>query len=61
MLAVCLRGSILLQSFSCLKPETLPPHKVNGTSLYEQLVWEYQLGLPLYLWATKALEELTCK
>ncbi|XP_038182848.1 CST complex subunit CTC1 isoform X4 [Arvicola amphibius] len=61
VLAPCLRGVLLLQSFSCLKPETLPSFKVHGASLYEQLVWECQLGLPLYLWATKALQELASK
>ncbi|XP_052613503.1 LOW QUALITY PROTEIN: CST complex subunit CTC1 [Peromyscus californicus insignis] len=61
VLALCLHGTVLLQSFSPLKPETLPSFKVHGASLYEQLVWERQLGLPLYLWATKALEELACK
>ncbi|KAL6039620.1 hypothetical protein STEG23_002427 [Scotinomys teguina] len=61
VLALCLRGTALLKSFSPRQPETLPSFKVHGASLYEQLVWEYQLGLPLYLWATKALEELACK
>ncbi|XP_057632491.1 CST complex subunit CTC1 isoform X4 [Chionomys nivalis] len=61
VLALCLHGTILLQSFSCLKPETLPSFEVYGASLYEQLVWEYQLGLPLYLWAMKALKELASK
>ncbi|CAO2643726.1 CST complex subunit CTC1 [Lemmus lemmus] len=61
VLALCLHGTVLLQSFSCLKPETLPSFKVHGASLYEQLVWEYQLGLPLYLWATKALKDLAGK
>ncbi|KAL1778995.1 CST complex subunit CTC1 isoform X1 [Sigmodon hispidus] len=61
VLALCLHGSVFLQSFSRLKPETLPSYKVHGASLYEQLVWEYQLGLPLYLWATKALKELAYK
>ncbi|XP_007606426.1 CST complex subunit CTC1 isoform X1 [Cricetulus griseus] len=61
VLALCLHGTVLLQSFSCLKPETLPSYKVHGASLYEQLVWERQLGLPLYLWATKTLNELSRK
>ncbi|KAM7333629.1 hypothetical protein ACRRTK_006949 [Alexandromys fortis] len=61
ILALCLRGTVLLQCFSCLKPETLPSFEVYGASLYEQLVWEYQLGLPLYLWAMKALKELASK
>ncbi|XP_028635969.1 CST complex subunit CTC1 isoform X1 [Grammomys surdaster] len=61
VLALCLHGTVRLQGFSCLKPETLPSYKVYGASLYEQLVWKCQLGLPLYLWATKALEELVCK
>lgn len=61
VLALCLHGTVLLQSFSCLKPETLSSFKVHGASLYEQLVWECQLGLPLYLWATKALKELANK
>ncbi|XP_075848199.1 CST complex subunit CTC1 isoform X3 [Microtus pennsylvanicus] len=61
ILALCLHGTVLLQHFSCLKPETLPSFQVYGASLYEQLVWEYQLGLPLYLWAMKALKELASK
>ncbi|XP_041520815.1 CST complex subunit CTC1 isoform X3 [Microtus oregoni] len=61
ILALCLHGTVLLQHFSCLKPETLPSFEVYGASLYEQLVWEYQLGLPLYLWAMKALKELASK
>ncbi|XP_059989425.1 CST complex subunit CTC1 isoform X3 [Lagenorhynchus albirostris] len=61
MLAPCLRGAVLLQGFSRLMPETQSSHRTPGASLYEQLVWEHQLGLPLYLWASKALEELACK
>ncbi|TEA35284.1 hypothetical protein DBR06_SOUSAS2810164 [Sousa chinensis] len=61
MLAPCLRGAVLLQGFSRLMPETQSSHRAPGASLYEQLVWEHQLGLPLYLWASKALEELACK
>ncbi|XP_053426566.1 CST complex subunit CTC1 isoform X2 [Nycticebus coucang] len=61
VLAPCLRGAVLLRNFSCQKPGTQSSHQAYGTSLYEQLVWEHQLGLPLYLWATKTLEELTCK
>ncbi|XP_057572891.1 CST complex subunit CTC1 [Hippopotamus amphibius kiboko] len=61
MLAPCLRGAVLLRGFSCQMPETQSSHRAPGASLYEQLVWEHQLGLPLYLWATKALEELACK
>ncbi|KAF5911864.1 hypothetical protein HPG69_015842 [Diceros bicornis minor] len=61
VLAPCLRGAVLLRGFSRQKPETPSPHQAQGASLYEQLVWERQLGLPLYLWATKALEELACK
>uniref|UniRef100_A0A673VIV6 CST complex subunit CTC1 n=2 Tax=Suricata suricatta TaxID=37032 RepID=A0A673VIV6_SURSU len=61
VLAPCLHGAVLLRGFSCQKPETPLFHQAQGASLYEQLVWERQLGLPLYLWATKALEELACK
>ncbi|XP_035155873.1 CST complex subunit CTC1 isoform X1 [Callithrix jacchus] len=61
VLAPCLRGAVLLQRFSCQKPGTHSSRQAYGASLYEQLVWEHQLGLPLYLWATKALEELACK
>lgn len=61
VLALCLHGTVRLQGFSCLKPQNLPSYKVHGASLYEQLVWKCQLGLPLYLWATKALEELVYK
>ncbi|XP_015359947.1 CST complex subunit CTC1 isoform X2 [Marmota marmota marmota] len=61
VLASCLRGAILLRGFSCQKPGRQSSHQAHGASLYEQLVWEWQLGLPLYLWAVKALEELACK
>ncbi|GAB5580500.1 CST complex subunit CTC1 [Prionailurus iriomotensis] len=61
VLAPCLHGAVLLRGFSCQKPETQSFLQAQGASLYEQLVWERQLGLPLYLWATKALEELACK
>ncbi|XP_037020873.2 CST complex subunit CTC1 isoform X3 [Artibeus jamaicensis] len=61
VLAPCLRGAILLRGFSRQKPETQSSPQVWGASLYEQLIWGHQLGLPLYLWATKALEELVCK
>uniref|UniRef100_A0A8C0YWR1 CST complex subunit CTC1 n=1 Tax=Canis lupus familiaris TaxID=9615 RepID=A0A8C0YWR1_CANLF len=61
VLAPCLHGAILLRGFSCQKPETQSFYQAQGASLYEQLVWERQLGLPLYLWATKALEELASK
>lgn len=61
VLALCLHGTVRLQGFSCLKPLTLPSSKVYGASLYEQLVWKCQLGLPLYLWAAKTLEDLIYK
>uniref|UniRef100_A0A8C3YJ97 CST complex subunit CTC1 n=1 Tax=Catagonus wagneri TaxID=51154 RepID=A0A8C3YJ97_9CETA len=61
VLAPCLRGAVLLRSFSCQMPEPQSSHRAQGASLYEQLVWEHQLGLPLYLWATVALKELACK
>ncbi|MBZ3888384.1 CST complex subunit CTC1, partial [Sciurus carolinensis] len=61
VLASCLRGAILLRGFSCQKPGTQSSLQTHGASLYEQLVWERQLGLPLYLWAVKVLEELACK
>ncbi|XP_062966224.1 CST complex subunit CTC1 isoform X2 [Cynocephalus volans] len=61
VLAPCLRGAVLLRGFSRQKPGTQSSHQAHGASLYEQLVWGRQLGLPLYLWATKALEELACK
>ncbi|XP_006761734.1 PREDICTED: CST complex subunit CTC1 [Myotis davidii] len=61
VLAACLRGAVLLRGFSRQKPETQSSFQAWGASLYEQLVWERQLGLPLYLWVTKALEELACK
>ncbi|XP_022380369.1 CST complex subunit CTC1 isoform X1 [Enhydra lutris kenyoni] len=61
VLAPCLHGAILLRGFSCQKPETQSFYQAQGTSLFEQLVWERQLGLPLYLWATRALEELAGK
>ncbi|XP_005399480.1 PREDICTED: CST complex subunit CTC1 isoform X2 [Chinchilla lanigera] len=61
VLAPCLRGAVLLRAFSCQKPGTQLSHQVYGASLYEQLIWKRQLGLPLYLWASRALVELACK
>ncbi|KAM4843730.1 CST complex subunit CTC1 isoform 2-T2 [Thomomys bottae] len=61
VLAPCLRGAVLLRRFSCQKPGTRPSLHFHGDSLYTQLVWEKQIGLPLYLWTTKLLEELACK
>ncbi|XP_012868915.1 PREDICTED: CST complex subunit CTC1 [Dipodomys ordii] len=61
VLAPCLRGAVLLRGFSRQKPETQSSLQVHGASLYTQLVWENHLGLPLYLWTTKTLEELACK
>ncbi|XP_077022029.1 CST complex subunit CTC1 isoform X2 [Tamandua tetradactyla] len=61
VLASCLRGAVLLRGFSRQKPKTQSSHQAHGASLYEQLVWERHLGLPLYLWTAKALEELACK
>nr|XP_020724741.1 CST complex subunit CTC1 isoform X2 [Odocoileus virginianus texanus] len=61
ILAPCLRGAVLLRGFSHQVPETQFSHQVPQGSLYEQLVWEHQLGLPVYLWATKALKDLACK
>ncbi|KAM9210725.1 CST complex subunit CTC1 isoform 1-T1 [Dugong dugon] len=61
VLAPCLGGAVLVRGFSHQKPKTQSSHQAHGASLYEQLVWERQLGLPLYLWASKALEELACK
>ncbi|XP_049716344.1 CST complex subunit CTC1 isoform X1 [Elephas maximus indicus] len=61
VLAPCLGGAVQVRGFSRQKPKTQSSHQAHGASLYEQLVWEHQLGLPLYLWASKALEELACK
>ncbi|XP_006863564.1 PREDICTED: CST complex subunit CTC1 [Chrysochloris asiatica] len=61
VLASCLGGAVQFRRFSRQKPKIQSSHPAHGASLYEQLVWEHQLGLPLYLWATKALEELACK
>ncbi|CAK6437681.1 unnamed protein product [Pipistrellus nathusii] len=61
VLAACLRGAVLLRGFSRLKPESQSSLHAWGAYLYEKLVWERQLGLPLYLWVTKALEELASK
>ncbi|XP_049622071.1 CST complex subunit CTC1 [Suncus etruscus] len=61
VLASCLRGAILLRGFSHRKPEIQSSYQAYGSSLYKQLLWERQLGLPLYLWAVTALKELTCK
>ncbi|XP_020031140.1 CST complex subunit CTC1 isoform X2 [Castor canadensis] len=61
VIAPCLHGTILLRGFSYQKPGTRSSLQVHGASLYQHLVWERQLGLPLYMWATKTLEELACK
>ncbi|XP_012582163.1 PREDICTED: CST complex subunit CTC1 [Condylura cristata] len=61
VLATCLRGAVLLRGFSHQKPETQSSHHGYGAYLYKHLSWERQLGLPLYLWAARALEELACK
>ncbi|XP_055970947.1 CST complex subunit CTC1 isoform X2 [Sorex fumeus] len=61
VLASCFRGAVLVRGFSCRTPEIHSSQQVYGASLYEQLLWERQLGLPLYLWVVKAIKELTCK
>ncbi|XP_005002150.1 CST complex subunit CTC1 isoform X2 [Cavia porcellus] len=61
VLAPCLHGAVLLRAFSCQKPGAQSSHQVHGAPLYEQLIWKHQLGLPLYLWASRALVELACK
>ncbi|XP_048221743.1 CST complex subunit CTC1 isoform X2 [Perognathus longimembris pacificus] len=61
VLAPCFRGAVLLRGFSHQKLGFQTSLQVFGSSLYAHLVWENQLGLPLYLWTTKAVEELAFK
>lgn len=61
VLAPCFHGAVVVRGFSPQKPSTQSAYQAYGASLYEQLIWERQLSLPLYLWASKALEELACK
>ncbi|KAK1331658.1 hypothetical protein QTO34_009630 [Cnephaeus nilssonii] len=60
-LALCLPGTVGCDGSGKLQDKKASASRFWGASLYEQLVWERQLGLPLYLWVTKALEELACK
>ncbi|XP_075417022.1 CST complex subunit CTC1 [Tenrec ecaudatus] len=61
VLATCLGSTVLVRGFSRQNPKVQLSRQAHGASLYMQLLWERQLGLPLYLWVTRALEELACK
>ncbi|XP_072497209.1 CST complex subunit CTC1 isoform X2 [Notamacropus eugenii] len=61
MLAPCLRGTVLLRDFSQQESPKQSPHSYLGVVLHLRLLLERHLGLPLYLWTAKALEEITSK
>ncbi|XP_036624702.1 CST complex subunit CTC1 isoform X2 [Trichosurus vulpecula] len=61
VLAPCLRGTILLRGFSQQESPKQPPHSYHGVVVHLRLLLERHLGLPLYLWTAKALEEITSK
>ncbi|XP_027712983.1 CST complex subunit CTC1 isoform X2 [Vombatus ursinus] len=61
MLAPCLRGTVLLRGFSQQSSPKQSPHSFCGIVVHLRLLLERHLGLPLYLWTAKALEEITSK
>ncbi|XP_007483188.1 CST complex subunit CTC1 isoform X2 [Monodelphis domestica] len=60
-LAPCLRGAVLLQGFSQQESLKQSPHSFCGVVLHLRLLLERHMGLPLYLWTARALEEITSK
>uniref|UniRef100_A0A7N4PYD0 CST complex subunit CTC1 n=1 Tax=Sarcophilus harrisii TaxID=9305 RepID=A0A7N4PYD0_SARHA len=61
VLAPCLRGTVLLRGFSQQESPKQSPHSFCGIVVHLRLLLERHLGLPLYLWTVKALEEITSK
>ncbi|XP_074081670.1 CST complex subunit CTC1 isoform X2 [Macrotis lagotis] len=61
MLAPCLRGTVWLRGFSQQESPKQSPHSFCGVVMHLRLLLERCLGLPLYLWTAKALEEITSK
>ncbi|XP_048783471.1 CST complex subunit CTC1 isoform X1 [Lagopus muta] len=54
VLGACLNSTVLLRSFSRLSTPYHPP--VTSRNLYLQLLFRYNLGMPLYLWLVSLLE-----
>ncbi|OXB76234.1 UNVERIFIED_CONTAM: hypothetical protein H355_014642 [Colinus virginianus] len=54
VLGACLNSTVLLRSFSRLSTPYQPP--VTSRNLYLQLLFRYNLGMPLYLWLVSLLE-----
>ncbi|XP_021253061.1 CST complex subunit CTC1 [Numida meleagris] len=54
VLGACLHSTVMLRSFSRLSTPYQPP--VTSRNLYLQLLFRYNLGMPLYLWLVSLLE-----
>ncbi|XP_009079477.1 PREDICTED: CST complex subunit CTC1, partial [Acanthisitta chloris] len=54
VLGACLSTTVLLKSFSRLSTQYQPP--ASSGNLYVQLLFRYNLGMPLYLWLVSLLE-----
>ncbi|XP_054242700.1 CST complex subunit CTC1 [Indicator indicator] len=54
VLGACLRSTIKLKSFSRLSTPYQPPASLGN--LYLQLLFRYNLGMPVYLWLVSLLE-----
>ncbi|XP_008944557.1 PREDICTED: CST complex subunit CTC1, partial [Merops nubicus] len=54
VLGACLSSTVVLKSFSRLSTPYQPP--TSSGNLYLQLLFRYNLGMPLYLWLVSLLE-----
>ncbi|XP_009695288.1 PREDICTED: CST complex subunit CTC1 [Cariama cristata] len=54
VLGACLSSTVVLKSFSRLSTTYQPP--ASSGNLYLQLLFRYNLGMPLYLWLVSLLE-----
>uniref|UniRef100_A0A8C8AYV1 CST complex subunit CTC1 n=1 Tax=Otus sunia TaxID=257818 RepID=A0A8C8AYV1_9STRI len=54
VLGACLSSTVVLKSFSRLSTPYQPP--ASSRNLYLQLLFRYNLGMPLYLWLVSLLE-----
>ncbi|XP_059677717.1 CST complex subunit CTC1 [Gavia stellata] len=54
VLGACLSSTVVLKSFSRLSTPYQPP--ASSGNLYLQLLFRYNLGMPLYLWMVNLLE-----
>ncbi|XP_063208516.1 CST complex subunit CTC1 isoform X8 [Chroicocephalus ridibundus] len=54
VLGACLSSTVVLKSFSRLSTPYQPP--ASSGNLYLQLLFRYNLGMPLYLWLVSLLE-----